>query len=145
MEKIIDFVKSLFSPKALLGFIVGIAIGFMATKIINITPEHNIHIGEFFAAILVSMYFWLYCVQVKIKLAIPFKFIIAFLIVALLSIDSLWLVRQPILLFVAGSQENPNVPPFDTYSYMISYGIICVFVGGLIETIWGIEKKNSSQ
>ncbi len=145
MEKLIDFVKSLFSPKALLGFIVGIAIGFMATKIINITPEYNIHIGEFFAAILVSMYFWIYCVQVRIKLATPFKFIIAFLIAALLSIDSVELVRMPILLIIADGQENPNVPPFDTLSYMISYGIICVFVGGLIETIWGIKKENFSQ
>ncbi len=143
MEKIIDFVKSLFSPKALLGFIVGIAIGFIATKIINITPEYNIHIAEFFAAILVSMYFWLYCRQVRIKLATSFKFIIAFSIVVLLSIDSLWIVRQPILLFVGGGQEK-NYPPFDTLSYMISYGIICVFVGGLIETIWSIKKDNSS-
>ena len=44
MEKIIDFTKNLFSPKALLGFIVGIAIGFIATKIISLA-EQNIHIG----------------------------------------------------------------------------------------------------
>lgn len=55
MEKIIDFVKGLFSPKALLGFVVGITIGFIATKIISITPEYNIHVGEFFAALLVGM------------------------------------------------------------------------------------------
>ncbi len=46
MEKIIDFTKSLFSPKALLGFIVGIAIGFITDLIINIIPEYKIHIGE---------------------------------------------------------------------------------------------------
>ncbi|MDJ0647790.1 MAG: hypothetical protein QNJ60_03710 [Xenococcaceae cyanobacterium MO_188.B19] len=143
MEKIIDFVKSLFSPKALLGFIIGIAIGFIADLIINITPNYEIHIGEFLAAILVSMYFWLYCTQVKIKLATPIKFLIAFLIVTLLS-KGMWIIRHPIMLFVAGGQEK-NYPPFDTLSYMISYGIICVFVGGLIETIWNIKKENSSQ
>lgn len=144
MEKIIDFVKGLFSPKALLGFIVGIAIGFIADLIIDHTPNYEIHYAEDFAAVLVGMYFWLYCVQVRIKLATSFKFIIAFLIVALLSINSLGIVRLPILLLIAGGQENPNVPPFDTLSYMISYGIICVFVGGLIETIWGIKQENSS-
>lgn len=141
MEKIIDFVRSLFSPKALLGFIVGIAIGFITTRIISLAQE-NIHTGELFAAILVAMYFWLYCTQVHIKLATPLKSIIAFLVVALLSIDSVSLVRQPILLFVGGGVEK-NYPPFDTYSYMISYGIICVFVGGLIETIWGVKEGKS--
>ena len=87
MEKIIDFGKSLFSPKALLGFIVGIAIGFIATRIISLANT-NIHIGEFFAAILLGLYFWLYCAQVHIKLATPVKFLLAFLIVAVLSIDS---------------------------------------------------------
>ncbi|HEY9771740.1 MAG TPA: hypothetical protein V6C71_25130 [Coleofasciculaceae cyanobacterium] len=76
MEKIIDFTKNLFSPKALLGFIVGITIGFIATKIISLA-EQNIHIGEFLAAILVSMYCWLYCLQVRIKLATSVKFAIA--------------------------------------------------------------------
>ncbi len=131
--KVIKFFIRLFSPRALRGLIVGIPIGFITDLIINITPNYEIHIGEFFAAILVSMYFWLYCVQVKIKLATPFKFMLAFLIVALLSLDSLWIVRQPILMLLAGDQVNPNVPPFDTLSYMISYSIICVFVGGLID------------
>ncbi|WP_319423561.1 hypothetical protein [Pleurocapsa sp. FMAR1] len=67
------------------------------------------------------------------------------MIVILLSINSLSLVRQSILLLVAGGEENPNVQPFDTLNYMISYGIVCVFVGGLIETFWGVEKENSSQ
>lgn len=143
MEKIIDFTKSLFSPKALLGFIVGIAIGFIADLIIDYTPGYKIYYAECFAAILVSMYFWLYCIQVKIKLATYFKFLIAFLIVTLMS-KGIWIIRHPIMLFVAGGQEK-NYSPFDTLSYMISYGIICVFVGGLIETIWNIKKENYSQ
>ncbi|MBA2747407.1 MAG: hypothetical protein H0U45_01405 [Tatlockia sp.] len=142
MERIIDFVKGLFSPKALLGFIVGITIGFITTKIISITPEYNIHIGEFFAALLVGMYFWLYCLQVNIKLATPLKFIIGIVLVALLSIDSLTLIRLPILLFVGGGQPK-NYPPFDTLSYMISYGIICIFIGGLIEIILGVKNEKS--
>jgi len=142
MEKIIDFVKGLFSPKALLGFVVGITIGFITTKIISVTPEYNIHVGEFFAALLVGMYFWLYCLQVNIKLATPLKFIGVIVLVALLSIDSLTLVRLPILLFVGGG-EVKNYPPFDTLSYMISYGIICVFIGGLIEIIWGVKSEAS--
>lgn len=132
MEKIIEFAKSLFSPKALLGFIVGIAIGFITTKIIGLAST-NIHVGEFFGAILVALYFWLYCLQGNITIETYWKYIITFLIVVLLSINSLTLIRQPILLFVGGGEEK-NYPPFDTYSYMISYGIVCVFVGGLIET-----------
>lgn len=142
MEKIIDFVKGLFSPKALLGFIVGITIGFIATKIISITPKNDIHIGEFFAALLVGMYFWLYCLQVNVKLATLLKFIIEIVLVALLSNNSLTLVRKPILLFVGGGVERDH-PPFDTLSYMISYGIICVFIGGLIEIIWGVKNEES--
>ncbi|MBE9019172.1 MAG: hypothetical protein CLLPBCKN_008468 [Chroococcidiopsis cubana SAG 39.79] len=142
MEKIIEFVKSLFSPKALLGFIIGITIGFITTKIISITPGNNIHIGELFAALLVGMYFWLYCLQVNIKLATHLKFIIGIVLVALLSIDSVALIRQPILLFVGGGQPK-NYPPFDTLSYMISYGIICVFIGGLIEIIWGVKNEEN--
>lgn len=142
MERIIDFVKGLFSPKASLGFVVGITIGFITTKIISITPEYNIHIGEFFAALLVGMYFWIYCLQVNIKLATSLKFIIEIVLVALLSLDSLSLVRLPILLFVGGGQPK-NYPPFDTLSYMISYGIICVFIGGLIEIVWGVKNEKS--
>lgn len=73
--------------EALLGFIIGIAIGFIATRIISITG--NIQIGEFVTAILVSIYFWIYCRQIGIKLAKPLKFTIAFLIVAVLSINLL--------------------------------------------------------
>jgi hypothetical protein len=141
MEKIVDFVKSLFSPKALRrGIIVGTIIGLLATKIISIA-EQNIHIGEFFAAMLVGMYFLYYCLKDKIKLAISVKMLLVFLIVLLLSIDSLSLIRQPILLVIGGGQEK-NVPPYDTYSYMISYCIVCVFIGGLIETFWGVEEEN---
>lgn len=142
MEKIIDFVKGLFSQKALLGFVVGITIGFIATTIISITPGYNIRVGEFFAALLVGMYFWLYCLQVNIKLITPLKIIVEIVLVALLSINSLALVRLPILLFVGGG-EVKNKPPFDTFSYMISYGIICVFIGGLIEIIWGVKSEES--
>lgn len=138
MEKIIEFIKSLFSPKALLGVIVGIAIGFFATRIINITPDYQIHYGEFIGAILVSMYFWLYCLQVEVKLATPVKFTITFLIIVLLSFGGLGIVRQPILYAVAVGEENQNQSPFDILSYMIAYGIICVFIGGLIETIGDI-------
>lgn len=141
MEKIIDFTKSLFSPKALLGFIVGIVIGLITTLIIS-KASQNIQIGEFFGAILVGMYFWLYCTQLSIRLATPLKVFIVFLLVVLLAIGGLALVRYPILLFVGGGEEK-NYPPFDTLSYMISYGIICVFVGGLIETIWGVKEEKS--
>lgn len=66
------------------------------------------------------------------------------MLVTLLSIDSLTLVRLPILLFVGGG-EVKNYPPFDTLSYMISYGITCVFIGGLIEIIWGVKNEESSK
>ncbi len=144
MEKIIYFVKSLFSEQALLGFIVGIAIGFITLRIINITPEYNIDFGEFFGAILVSLYFWIYCEQVRIKCAKKIKFFIIFLIVSLLSFGGLGLIRMPIMLWIAGGEEK-KYPPYDTLSYMIIYGIICVFIGGLIETIWNIKKDNNSQ
>lgn len=143
MEKIVDFVQSLFSPKALLGFIVGTAIGFITTLVISFTPGYSIHIGEFCAAILVSLYFWLYCIQVQIKLTKSMKVLIAFALVFLLSIDSFWIVRQPVLRFIGGGAEK-NYPPFDSLSYMISYGITCVFVGGLLETVWGIKQENSA-
>lgn len=143
MKSIIVFVKSLFSPKALLGFIVGISIGFITIRIINITPGYNIHFGELIGAILVSLYFWLYCVQIRIKLAKNFKILIAFLIVSLFSMGGIGLIRVPILLWIAGG-EAKNYPPYDTLSYIISYGILCVFIGGLLETIWEIKNKDYS-
>ncbi|MBD2608735.1 zinc ribbon domain-containing protein [Scytonema hofmannii FACHB-248] len=139
----------LLSEQALKGSIVGVVIGLCLIVI-----SHKIHdifgfqpgeytestkYAEMISAIFVGIYCGLFCAHLINKTSKKvFLAVLAFL-VTLWALPSVRLVFVSILETV-GFKKYTQLS--DTISYSISYAIICVLAGGVIETIAQITNKN---
>lgn len=141
----------LLSEQALKGSIVGVVIGLCLIVI-----SHQIHAifgfgskpedytkptqyAEMISAIFVGIYCGLFCAHLINKTSKKvFLAVLAFL-VTLWALQPIRLVFIPILETVGFKQYTERS---DTISYSISYAIICVLAGGVIETIAQITNKN---
>lgn len=135
----------LLSDRALKGSIVGAVIGlslmFISNNILHpIFKDYTVSAkgAEFISAILVGLYCRLFCGNHISRKS--HKIFLA----ALAGVVTLFLlppVRQLFLsIFEASFTRNTS----DTISYPISYAIICVLAGGVIETIAEISYKKPS-
>ena len=140
MKEVFSEIIAMLSQKAKEGFIIGIAIGLSVVAISQVihgifpdlTFTKTAKTAEFMGAIFAAIYCLLYCGK---QLKNTVKFLVLLLFVAI-NIISLPLIRGLILYKLLGC--NPNDPACyslinDSISYMISYGIICLFAGGTIE------------
>ncbi|MDZ8257014.1 hypothetical protein [Nostoc sp. ChiQUE01b] len=141
---IIRFFK-LLSEQALKGSIVGVVIGL---SVMFISPNilypifkdytRSAQYAEFISAIFVGLYCYLFCGN-----HISHKSHKIFL-AALAGVVTLF-VLPPIREVFLPKHQEVYQEINDTISYSISYAIICVLAGGVIETIAAISYKNSSK
>lgn len=143
IQLVVKFFK-LLSEQALKGSIVGVAIGlslmFISPNILYpIFKDYTISAkcAEFISAIFVSLYCYLFCGN-HISRKSHKNFLAA--LVGVVTWFVLPSVRE---VFLPKSQEVYQQIN-DTISYSISYAIICVLAGGVIETIAAISYKKSS-
>jgi hypothetical protein len=132
---------NLLSQQALKGSLVGIAIGLALMTISHRLYEFfqdyttSAEYAELICAILVGVYCNLFCGNlIKNKSKKVFLAVFAFLI----TLWSLPLIRS-IFLSIFENFFDRNAS--DTISYSISYAIICILAGGVIETIANMINK----
>ncbi len=135
----------LLSEQALKGSIVGVVIGlsvmFTSPKIFypivqNYTDSANC--AEFLSAIFVGLYCYLFCSNhISRKSHKIFLAALAF-VVTWFVLPSVRGIFLPLLL------QSFDRNTADTISYPISYSIICVLAGGVIETIAEISHKKEN-
>lgn len=139
----------LLSEQALKGSIVGVVIGLCLIVI-----SHKIHdvfglppgeytkstqYAEIISAIFVGIYCGLFCAHLIKKTSKKVFLSVLACLVTLWALPLVRLVFIPILEAVGFKQYTERS---DTISYSISYAIICVLAGGVIETIAQITNKN---
>ena len=151
MKDIFSETFAMLSRKAKEGFIIGIVIGLSVVAISqtihgilpDLTFTKTAKLAEFMGAVFVAIYCLLYCGK---QLKNTMKFLAVLLFVAI-NIISLPLIRGLIIYKLLGC--NPIEAACysltnDSISYMISYGIICVFAGSTIEIYSKLLEEKSS-
>lgn len=141
IQIVAKFLK-LLSEQALKGSIVGVVIGlsvmFISHRIFHpIVNDYTVSAkcAEFISAIFVGLYCYLFCGNhINRK---SYKMFLAAL-AGVLTWFVLPSVRQAFIPIFKDSFDQNTV---DTISYPISYAIICVLAGGVIETIAEINRK----
>ncbi len=140
MKELFSEIIAILSQKAKEGFVIGIVIGLCVVAISqtmydifpDLTFTKTAKLSEFFAAILVGIYCLLYCGK-QFKKTINFLSLLLFVAITIISLP---LIRGLIIYKLLGcdpSDSSCYTLINDSISYMISYGIICLFAGSTIE------------
>jgi hypothetical protein len=134
----------LFSGQALKGSIVGVVIGlsvmFISHSIFYPIFENytvSAKYAEFISAIFVGLYCYFFCGD-RIRRNSRKIFL------AVLAGVVTWLVLPPIRQVFLPESQVVHRQINDTISYPISYAIICVLAGGVIETIAEITRRQNN-
>lgn len=149
IQLIFRFVK-LLSEQALKGSIVGIVIGVslifishnIFLPIVNKNYTLSSYCAEFVCAIFVGLYCYLFCSNhVNHKSHKSFlsglAFVITWFILPSIRQPFISLLKEPIFKANPATYENT----LDIITYSISYAIICVLAGGVIEIIAEMRRK----
>ena len=151
MKEIFSEAFAMLSQKAKEGFIIGIVIGLSVVAISqtihgifpDLTFTNTAKIAEFIGAVFVAIYCLLYCGK---QLKSTMKFLAVLFFVAI-NIICLPLIRGLIIYKLLGCSPNEAACYSlinDSISYIISYGIVCVFAGSIIEIYSKLLEEKSN-